>query len=287
APVHVMSRDPDMALKEELGLLRRHPAGGDVPPYRSQFSSGTLPAALCDYIETRHGPVRAWGKGLDQPGTPLIYLHDLPGSYDLHAAEIEILAQSRPVLAFDLAGNAESPADGTPGQDIWLAQIQDVVDILGWPVIEIHAQGTSAALALGFAQRHPGRVPRLALRSPPLLTAEERMLFGKRYAPDIEPGDDGGYLLRLWHHLRDQELWYPWFDRGHAARRTNEPRIDPAWLTRRAIALLKQPGHYAGIWRDVLRHDVMAMLAASPVPVAVSFEPEDLFAPIAGRMEQR
>ena len=281
APVHVMSRDPEVALRDELDLLRCHKATGAVPPHVSGFAAKTLPNELHDYIETRHGPVRAWGLALVQQGTPLLFLHDLPGSFELHSEEIRALAATRPVLAFDLGGNAESPANA-PAIALWREQVADVLDVLGWSDVDLYAQGTSAVLALSFGQNHPGRVSKITLQSPPLLTAEERKSF-ESHAPDIGPKEDGGYLLRLWHHLRDQELWYPWFNRRHTARRSNEPRIDPVRLTRHAVALLKQPHNYALIWKHVLSQDLSAALASCPVPVRVTSAPNDIFAPSVQR----
>ncbi|MBF0678952.1 MAG: alpha/beta hydrolase [Devosia sp.] len=278
APIHVVDRDPEIALEEELALLRLHPAVGDVPQFQSGFAASSLPMRLEDYIETRHGCVRAIGIGLQHGGVPLIYLHDLPGGIDLHLEEIELLAQNRPVLAFELAGNGESYVSSAPGNALWLDQIDDVIAQLGWARVELFAHGTSAGLALDYALKHPANVAGVILRSPPILSAEERALFRTGYAPDITPSEDGGYLLRLWHHLRDQELWYPHFRRDHASRRTTPPRIDPAWLTRRAVTLLKQPEHYAPIWQAVFDQDVAAALGAVTVPVHVIVDPSDIFA---------
>jgi pimeloyl-ACP methyl ester carboxylesterase len=283
APVHVMSRDPDIAAEEELALLRQHKASGAVPPHRSRFAQSDRPAELHDYIPTRHGDVRAVGKGLQHGGTPLLFLHDIPGGIDLHADEIDGLAQTRPVVAFELAGNGESMAASLPDPALWQRQIDDVLDLLGWNRLDLHAVGTSAALALDFARQNPGRIGTIELRSPPILTAEERALFAGSYAPDITPGEDGGYLLRLWHHLRNQQLWYPHFDRDHAARKSTEPRIDPAWLTRCAVTLLKQPQLYADLWHQVLACDVAAALATCPVPTRIVVQKTDIFAQTAQR----
>ncbi|SMQ85697.1 Pimeloyl-ACP methyl ester carboxylesterase [Devosia lucknowensis] len=283
APVRTMSRDSSAAMLEELDLLRLHRAVDGVPAHRSAFAAPNLAGEVYDYIDTRHGPVRALGLNLHHSNTPLLFLHDLPGSLDLHLGAIETLAMDHPVLAFDLAGNAESPS-AAPGLDLWCDQIVDVLDTLGWTQVEIHAEGTAAALALHFARHHPARMSGMVLNSPPLLTSEERAAF-MRHIPDIVPSEDGGYLLRLWHHQRDQQLWFPWFDHSHTARRTSTPNIDPAHLTRRAIALLKQPRNYGPIWRTVLACDLLSELASAAVPVTVTSDPDDIFAPTVRRQE--
>ncbi|ODT81221.1 MAG: hypothetical protein ABS76_12285 [Pelagibacterium sp. SCN 64-44] len=280
APVHVMARDPDIALHEELELLRRHPARGAVPEHRSTFAVRPRPAEILDYIETRHGPVRALARGLDKAARPVLFLHDLPGSFELHEAMIGALAEAGPVLAFELGGNAESPLRRPPDQSIWMEQAEDVLAAMEWSGVNLVAHGTAAALALELAAGRPGLVNTVRLQSPPMLEADERARLA-RACPDIAPTEDGGYLLRLWHHLRDRELWSPWYRKDHAARRGNEPRIDPAWLTKQAVALLKQPRNHLPIWHDVLSRDVAALVADSPVPVLITYAEDDLFGPAA------
>ncbi|OJX19042.1 MAG: hypothetical protein BGO82_03095 [Devosia sp. 67-54] len=281
AAVHVMPRDHDLAALEELALLRRHPASSTAPPHISRFAQRPLPDRLRDYITTRHGDVGAIGCGLAKPGVPLLYLHDIPGGISLHEAEITTLSQARPVVAIELAGNGESDARQAPDIQVWLDQIADVLALLGWSVIEVYAHGTSAALALALAARHPACVSGIVLRSPPILDAGARQRLVTRYAPDISPSEDGSYLLRLWHHLRDQELWWPWFERTHEARKATEPRIDPDLLHRKAVTLLKQPRLYAALWQEVLSHDLPAALGRASVPVQIVVEPTDTFAGIA------
>ncbi len=277
APVRIMSRDAEKALAEELALFRLNPASGSVPPYRSAFAVRPLAREIEDYIDTRHGPVRAYGIGLTEDGTPLLFLHDLPGSFDLDREELSGHSNNGPVLAFDLGGNAESPSDA-PSISLWVEQIEDVLEALGWKTVSLSAKGTSAALALAFARQRPDRVSEIILSAPPLLSKAERQVWSDR-VPDIDPTEEGGYLMRLWHHLRDQELWYPWFDRDHSARRSSEPRIDPVRLTRHAVTLLKQPHNYARIWREVLSMDLVEVLRSLSVPFRIVSAPQDIFAP--------
>src|SRR5262249_36416650 len=89
-------------------------------------------------------------------------------------------------------------------------------------------------------------------------------------------------LLRAWHHLRDQELWWPWFDRSREAIKTTEPRIDPTDLTRRVREILKQPASYTAAWRAALAYPLIERLRALPLPPALLGAHTDVSAPVLG-----
>lgn len=282
ADLREMSRDPVVAETEELALLRLHPAQGGMPDWQSRFGTAD---SLRDYIATRHGVVYGIGAALEAAGTPRLYLPDLPGSADLHREAIAALAAKGPVLAVDPAGTGNSEAEGPVGIAKWCDQIEDMLDHMGWARVEIVAQGLSGPLATAFARRSPTRVAGIELRSPPLLDAAERAGFIAHPAPGIAPAEDGGYVLRLWMHLRDQELWWPWFDRSHRAIRRNPPRISAEALNARALAALKQPERYAEVWAALIAPDLTAEIAAweGKIPLRLTCDPQDVFAPAAAR----
>lgn len=279
--VHVFPRDPDEAAAEELKILLAHGRSEPAPAFRGPSIHGR--STLRDYIPDALAPIYARGAGLDRDGAPLLVLHDLPGSIDLHLEDIDRLDRMRPVLGFDFFGNGNSRVarDFVPSIDAYVDQLEHVLDHLGWEKIHLLANGTSAAVAAEFASRHPDRVGQIAFRSPPLIEADPA--FAAAYAPDISPEWSGGNLLKLWHHLRDQELWWPWFERRIGNAKKTEPRIEPEALQRRALVLLKQPWHYQAIWRAVLDCDLSARLASMAHPATVVSEPRDIFAFAAPR----
>ncbi|XDB00362.1 alpha/beta hydrolase (plasmid) [Sulfitobacter sp. LCG007] len=280
APVRVISRDPEAAAQEEFELLRLTPATGEVPEWRHRFGAAN---AVTDYLPTRHGVVYAIGRSLEADGMPRLFLPDMPGAAQLHGEEIAALAGDGPVLAIDLGGMGNSDIEAPVSLELWLEQIDDVVEEMGWPQVELVGNGLGGTVAAAFAAHRPERVRALLLRSPALLTDEERAAFRAHPAPEILPVADGGYLLRLWHHLRDQELWWPWFDTSHRGIRKAEPQIAAGDLNRRAIAILKQPQHYAAIWSLLIDRDPAADLASLSQPVRIVSDPSDVFAPVAHR----
>lgn len=89
-----------------------------------------------------------------------------------------------------------------------------------------------------------------------------------RAAPILEPDSDGAYLIRTFQRIRDYYLFFPWFDRRAAARRS----IDlppPAVLHERLVEWLKAaPGHRAA-YRAALAYPVEDWLAARRGPVVL------------------
>jgi len=270
-------RNARAAAAEELDVLKTHVPPAPAAAYRSRFLRGAE-ACLRDYVPTRWGAVYGRGAGLDRSGPPLVLLHDLPGGADLHAAEIEGLGKSRPTLAFDFLGNGHSALDGGDpvSVELWAMQLADVLNRLGHGKVHLYAHGTAAVVAAAFARRWPESVLSVAFRSPPIFNRDAA--FAESYAPDITPTWDGGNFLRLWHHLRDQELWWPWHRRTIAHARSAPPRIDPADLQRRALTMLRQPRRYREIWRAVLAYQLGEALCQLQVQRRLVTHEQDLFA---------
>jgi pimeloyl-ACP methyl ester carboxylesterase len=260
--VHVFSRDPEEAAREELEILSRHPANADVPaPVHRVLSKQ---ADVRDYIPTRYGLTYTRAYGLDRDETLVLFLHDLPGGIDLHQEQIAELASVRPVVAFDLCGNgySEFTDTGTPTIEVWVEQILDCLTFMEIDKVDVYAFGTSAAVAVELARKHPALVETITFRSPPAVESDPGHDFAHRYAPDINPSWEGANFLRLWHHLRDQQIWYPWYDRRIECARKVRLEIEPSLLQQKALIMLQQPQHYQPIWQEVLSYPLLEKLGA-------------------------
>lgn len=266
ARLEVLPREGVPAAERELAILGELPGDPRVPRHRSRLLDVDVDV-LTDYIPTRHGATYARVEGWQRTGgTPLLFLHDLPGGITLHRAEVEQLATERRVLGIDLAGNGNSECDAEISIDLWCEQIVDVLEFMRLDAVDLFAHGTSAALALELKRRFPQRFVGLTLRSPPLDVPAELI---ENPAPDISPMRDGGNFLRLWHHLRDQQLWHPWSLQTRATARTGPLNIDPSDLHERAVTMLKQPQNYQAIWHTVLAYPLRDAIAASSEPPTI------------------
>jgi pimeloyl-ACP methyl ester carboxylesterase len=280
--VQIMPREQAEAAKLELDLLRRHKAAGAVPEWKSRIAGLAAAPDMIDYLPTRHGLVQVRVAGAGRAGPPLLFLPQMPGSFVLHEADIAGLAAGRCVIAIDPGGNGESALSRQqPSLPLWCEQVEDVLAALSVDSVDIHACGIGAMLALGVADRLGARAGRIVLQSPPLLEPELRAELLASPGPDLSADEHGTFLLRLWHHLRDQQLWWPWTRSGRSAVRRHEPDISPAVLTAQSIVMLKQRDAYLPIWREALSADLKAMLQQARQPVEIRSRERDLFGPAA------
>lgn len=257
-------RDPLAATVREMELLSRHL--GDVPP----------PAPDCADLKGRDTPrfvataggelmLRSMGTGR----TPLVMLHEVPGSSALTLDLQAKIAEHRPVIAIDLPGH---------GQSSGVSNLDAIFEAIVAPVFDLYAPGSGAWVALHVLSSASRRVRRVVLESPMCLAPSDRDALRYGYPIDVRPELDGTHLIRAWHHLRDQELWWPWFDKRREAARKSAPRIDPMSLTLRVRECLKQPANYAPAWRAALDYPVAERLAQTTHPMLLLSATSDVFA---------
>ena len=220
------------------------------------------------YVTLPHGQIalRRFGP-TDSAARPLLLLHEAPGSSASLQPLAAALAEDRTVYAIDLPGVGESDPLPTPDAAGYAEVLLRLIDALGLPSVDVHAECTSAPLALQFARGASNRVHALVLDGLPLLSAAERRALWKQYCPAIAPRWDGGHLLTLWHRLRDQELSWPWFERSSAALRRREADLAGRRLHDMVVDLAKQPAHYGDAALAGLELDVKACLRDISQPV--------------------
>ena len=274
----VMPREFEAASRAERAILERHPATGNppLPP-----ACAALPGrSTTDYIDIDGAQVlvRSFG-ALRGANAPVLLLHHAPGSSALYEAQLAELARRQPVFAFDLPGHGESePLPGNPQNvDSWAATAVKVIDRLGVAKVHVRGHNGGAAVALELAHRLGTRALGLMLDAPFFPSEAERARLVLSCAPSVAPVWDGSHWLRAWHHLRDAELWWPWFERTrHNARPV--PRIDPAALNLRLREVMKQPHSYQSAWQAVAGYVWRERLAALKVPVTLVAASDDAYA---------
>jgi len=282
----VMPREFAAATRAERAILARHPARGTPPPAPR---CTPLPGrSTTDYVEVGGTQILLrWIGELQGAGEPLLVIHHAPGSSALYEPLLVELGRSRPVLALDLPGNGESdPLPGNPQDPATFAlHIERVLEKLRVRDLRVYGHNAGAAVAVELAHRLGRRVRGIALDAPCFLSDEDRVRLASRYAPPVTPVWEGSHWLRAWHHMRDAELWWPWFDRTHRAARTVAPRIDPQALTLRVREAMKQPASYQPAWEASLGFAWRERLAGVTVPVLVMAAPQDVFAHLRPAVE--
>ena len=271
-------RDFEAASLHEMDLLARHPARSAVPePVPCQPLPQRLQEAYVDF-EGAQLAVRssgAWGSA-----TPVVLLHHAPGSSRLYEAAMLAIGAQHPVLAVDLPGHGESDPLPRNPQDhaTWMRAVWHVLDHLGVKSAHLWGHQGGAALACAMAIQCPERVVSVTLDAPMWADEPMREQMLRHGIPDVNPSWEGAHWLRAWHHTRDAEWWWPWFDRRETQRKPQPSQIDPIQLNLRVLEAMKQPASYAAAWRVHWTFDWLGQLPLVQVPLLCTTAATDTYA---------
>jgi pimeloyl-ACP methyl ester carboxylesterase len=278
----ITPREPEAAALAERAILERHPARGAPPPAPA---CAPLPGrTTTDYLDIDGAQVLVRSAGEFAGSVPLFVLPHAPGSSYFYDA---LILESTPALALDFPGHGESdPLPGNPQNvEVWADTAAKILNKLNVESVRLYGHNGGAAVAVELARRLGRRVLGMVLDAPCFLGDEERKTLPFRYAPEVLPVWEGSHWLRAWHHLRDSQLWWPWFERTHRAARRSAPRIAPDDLTLRVRETMKQPASYAPAWRATLSYAGRELLAGIEAPVLEIAAEQEVFSHLsAGRI---
>ena len=271
-------RDFEAAAVHEMALLALHPAPSVVPkPQPCQALPQRLTEAYVDF-EGAQLAVRSFGSL--GSATPVLLLHPAPGSSRLYEAAMIAIGAQHPVLALDLPGHGESDPLPLNPQDhaTWMRAVCHVLDHLGLKQVHLWGHQGGAALACAMAVQSPERVTSVTLDAPLWTDAPMREQMLRQGIPDVNPSWEGAHWLRAWHHTRDAELWWPWFDRRVVQRKPQPSQIDPVRLNLRVLEAMKQPASYAAAWRVHWTFDWADQFPKVSVPLLCTSADTDTYA---------
>ncbi len=230
----------EATLAKSLKFLLRHPAAEPPPaPATGPLTGRTFN----EMVNVPGGQLRV-RRNVQAGGRTVVVQHDAAGSSDVVDPVSRSLIGHRPVLAVDLPGHGES--DNTMGEeDVTVARYQDVVqqalDALGLDEIDFYGMWGGGLVGLEMAVTSPDRVNKLVMSDVIYHSDAERQSLIANYTPLWKPVWYGGHLLMIWHMMRDQGLFWPWFRRERAGILWGEPYIDPAMVNGRVLEVFKAP----------------------------------------------
>jgi pimeloyl-ACP methyl ester carboxylesterase len=266
--------DRDAALRYRE-IIAAHPPRRVAPP-----PPDTEPLAdrmTCRFVPWSGGEilVRECGSGA---APPLVLVPHIPGSSASYEALMLALAGERRVIAIDPPGNGDSDLDRALSIDEHAAAIDEVLDALGLETVDLYGHNGGATIAAALATRRTKPVGRLILDGAMALPAAVRDALAPAYAPDIHLESDGSHLLKLWAALRNEQLYWPWYNESVESVRFVEPDTDPAHLTQRLIGILKQHRNYAATYGVLFTDDLATRFGATDCPTLVCASESDPFA---------
>jgi pimeloyl-ACP methyl ester carboxylesterase len=121
----------------------------------------------------------------------------------------------------------------------------------------------------------PERVRRLVMDGVAIFDAQQTADILANYTPPLCPRDDGAHLLFAWHFLRDQTLYWPWYNRTAEGLRATEP-IGAQELAVWLLELLKSGHTYPLAYRAAFRHPVRERLPLLHTPTLMAASAGDM-----------
>lgn len=202
-------------------------------------------------------------------GKPLVLLHGAMATSAALADRATALAATRPVLAFDIAGNGDSDPIGAANLAAYAEDVRAAIAAAGVDGFDLYGDGLGATLALEVARQAGPKAGKLILDRPELPDSDTRKDMIANLAPAIEARFDGSHFLTAWHMLRDAALFWPWYRAKADAVRAIEPDIEPVALQAKLLPWLKGRKTYGDFVRAALGADTDKLLAAARRPCLV------------------
>ncbi len=248
-------------------------------------------------VATRALGGRLWQQMLDVPGGQLrvqrnddvtgravVVIHDALGSTDTVAGLAASFIGQRPVVAIDLPGHGESDDTLPRGQATVAAYAQALgkaLDALRIRACDLIGVGGGSLVGLELAHRAPRRVRRLVLIGPPYFDKALQQRLRRRYVPGIGIDWHGGHLLHAWHFVRDQGLFWPWFERTKEGIIEGGVQVNTDRVHQRVLELLRAPGAWQRAYRAHFSYPVATRLHTLRVPALLAAAEWDPLRPCA------
>jgi pimeloyl-ACP methyl ester carboxylesterase len=182
-------------------------------------------------------------------GCPLLLLHASPTSSFFMQGLMRAISEKAPtrsLLAPDTLGNGDSavPLPDHPDIAYFADSQRRMLDALKIDRVDVYGAHTGARIACELAAAHPQRVRRVILDGIIEYDDDTRRLVVENYAPKVSPDDYGRHLLWAFNFVRDQALYFPYFQRD-VAHRLAGAMPDAATLHRATLDVLKALDSYS------------------------------------------
>ena len=219
------------------------------------------------FVDIKEGQVHYRYKGAPET-IPLVMLHPGPTSSHSIMPLIDLLGESRFVVAPDMLGMGDSigPEPIDPSMDYFAEAMFRVMDALRIDRCDLWGCMTGAACGIEMALQEPERVNRLYIELLQFYDPETQLLLEEGHAPAVTLDQIGSQLNLFWHLARDQHLFFPWFVRDNKhARAGGLPT--PRQLHEKTVELLKAAETYHYALNAALKYPTSERLSGVVVPV--------------------
>ena len=254
--------------------------------------SASAPKPVCQRhfvtVRGRFGPRQVHYRRGGQ-GPVVLLLHQSPQSSLEMEPLIEAWGRNFTLIAPDSPGYGWSQPLQRAGQPAATASIDDFAtatlefaDALRLGRFGIYGFHTGASIGVALADACPARVAAVAANGLVVLTADERAAMLRDYLPPVVPRWDGGHLAWLWGRMREQTIFFPWYDRRAATRMEFEVP-PPDRLQQGLNEFLAAGAHYHVAYAAAFSEAAEQRLPALRVPLLITAAARD---PLAGHLER-
>ena len=207
---------------------------------------------------------------------PLYLAHAGPGSSRVFEPFLAAFGAERFAFAPDMLGNGDSAQPARDEVDIgyYVDSAIRLADALGISRFDFFGSHTGAQIGCQLAVQHPERIRKLVLDGVPLFPPEFKQQLLARYAPKVTPDDYGGHLNWAWNFVRDQQLFWPHFERT-AANRLANPVSSAEQLHNSVTDVVKALHTYHIAYHAAFAQNVHELLPRLRCPVLISASERD------------
>ena len=208
----------------------------------------------------------------------LVMLHASPGCGRQMEGPGTALCAHRSVVAPDRPGNGDSPRLPIEGPEIadYARAELELLDGLGIENCDVYGMHTGACVAVELAILAPTRIRRVVLDGLGLFPAAQAAQFLARYAPAVTPDPAGAHLTWAFNFIRNQALFFPWYDaRPENARGLGLPGASA--MHESVLDLLKSIETYHLGYRASFRYDPARLRLVAQKTLAITAEDDPLF----------
>lgn len=217
-------------------------------------------------------------------GPALLLLHQSPQSSREFEPLMADWGRSFTVIAPDSPGYGLSDplGDEQAGLEDFADAVAEFLDAVGVERCGVYGYHTGSGMAVALAHQHPQRITAIGCNGLVMLTQTEREDILAHYLPKFEPSWDGAHLTWLWARMREQMIFFPWYDRRLAAR-MDFPMRDPAALQQALMEFLSAGDAYRIAYRAAFNYDAGPVVSQLTVPTLVTAASLD---PLSAHLER-
>lgn len=218
-------------------------------------------------------------------GPCLVLLHQSPQSSLEYVPLMKEWGRHFTVIAPDTPGYGAS--DPLAGDNLTMADFADCVaefiGALGIGKTGLYGFHTGAAMAVETAVRHPRLVAAVAVNGYGAFNEREQAELLANYLPPFVPAWDGSHLAWLWGRLRQQLMFFPWYDLRAAARMSFD-LPSAGRLQKEVLEFLRAGDNYRKAYGCAFSHAGAEAVARLAVPGLVTAWAGDVLAPQLDRI---